>query len=157
MQIVLEEPELCPRYCGQLFTGVKVGPSPDWLRQRLEASGVRSINNVVDVTNYVMLELGQPLHAFDYDLLNAGPSACGVDRNEPLVMIDGKERMMRETMLVIADDEIPVGVGGVMGGKDSEVSESTTYRSSGRRVFSARICAENKARTGPVNRCLVPL
>jgi phenylalanyl-tRNA synthetase beta chain len=126
LTIILENPELCPRYCGQLLTGVKVGPSPNWLRERLEACEIRSINNVVDVTNYVMFELGQPLHAFDYDKLAGKTIRVRCAKNEKLLMIDGKERLLTETMLVIADAEKPQGVGGVMGGKESEVSDSTT-------------------------------
>jgi phenylalanyl-tRNA synthetase beta chain len=125
LTIILENPELCPRYCGQLLTGVKVGPSPDWLKQRLEACDIRSINNVVDITNFVMFELGQPLHAFDYDKLAAKTIRVRRARNERLVMIDGKERQLTESMLVIADAEKAQAVGGVMGGKESEVSENT--------------------------------
>src|SRR5262245_12015620 len=125
LTIILENPELCPRYSGQLLTGVKVGTSPDWLRERLEACDIRSINNVVDITNYVMFELGQPLHAFDYDKLAGKTIRVRRARNEKLVMIDGKERLLTESMLVIADAEKPQGVGGVMGGKESEVSDST--------------------------------
>ncbi|HEY7161980.1 MAG TPA: phenylalanine--tRNA ligase beta subunit-related protein, partial [Acidobacteriota bacterium] len=126
LTIILENPEWCPRYCGQILTNVKVGPSPDWLKERLEACDIRSINNVVDITNYVMFELGQPLHAFDYDKL-AGKTirVRRANRNEKLIMIDGKERLLTDSMLVIADAEKPQGVGGVMGGKESEVSEST--------------------------------
>jgi phenylalanyl-tRNA synthetase beta chain len=126
LKIILEDPALCPRYCGQLLTGVKVGPSPDWLKNRLDACDIRSINNIVDVTNYVMFELGQPLHAFDYDKLSGKTIRVRRARNEKLMMIDGKERLLTESMLVIADAEKPQGVGGVMGGKESEVSESTS-------------------------------
>lgn len=126
LRIVLEDPELCPRYCGQVLTNVKVGPSPEWMRSKIEACGVRSINNVVDVTNYVMLELGQPMHAFDYDRLIQNTIRVRRARGEKLVTLDGKERLMSESMLVIADDEVPVGIGGVMGGKDSEVTDATT-------------------------------
>jgi phenylalanyl-tRNA synthetase beta chain len=126
LTIILEDPQLCPRYCGQLLTGVKVGPSPEWLKQRLEACDIRSINNIVDATNYVMFELGQPLHAFDYDKLAGKTIRVRRAKNEKLVMIDGKERLLTESMLVIADAEKAQGVGGVMGGKESEVSENTT-------------------------------
>jgi phenylalanyl-tRNA synthetase beta chain len=125
LTIILENPELCPRYCGQLLTGVKVGPSPDWLRERLETCDIRSINNVVDVTNYVMFELGQPLHAFDYDKLAGKTIRVRRARNEKLVMIDGKERLLTDSMLAIADAEKAQAVGGIMGGKESEVSENT--------------------------------
>jgi phenylalanyl-tRNA synthetase beta chain len=125
VKIILEDSDLCPRYCGQLLTNVKVGPSPDWLKQRLEVSGVRSINNVVDVTNYVMLELGQPLHAFDFDKLADGTIRVRRAKNEKLVMIDGKERRLTESMLAIADAQKAQAVGGVMGGAESEVSDQT--------------------------------
>ncbi len=126
LKIILDDPDLCARYCGQLLTGVKVGPSPDWMKQRLEVCGIRGINNVVDVTNFVMLELGQPLHAFDYDKLAGGTIRVRRARNEKLLMIDGKERLLTESMLTIADGEKAQAVGGVMGGQDSEVSERTT-------------------------------
>lgn len=126
LKIILEDPDLCPRYCGQIITGVKVGPSPEWLRKRLEACGFRSISNVVDITNYVLLELGQPLHAFDYDKLAEGTIRVRRARNEKLVLIDGKERQLLDPMLVIADANNSVAVAGVMGGKDSEVSDATT-------------------------------
>jgi phenylalanyl-tRNA synthetase beta chain len=125
VKIILEDPDLCPRYCGQLLTNVNVGPSPDWLKQRLEVCGVRSINNVVDITNYVMLELGQPLHAFDFDKLAHGTIRARRAKNEKLVMIDGKERLLTESMLAIADDQKAQAVGGVMGGAESEVSNQT--------------------------------
>lgn len=126
LRIVLEEPDLCSRFCGQLLTNVKVAPSPEWLRSYVEACGVRSINNVVDVTNLVMLELGQPMHAYDYDKITNATIRVRRGRNEKLVTLDGKERIANDTMLVIADDAVPVGIGGVMGGLDTEVTDSTT-------------------------------
>jgi phenylalanyl-tRNA synthetase beta chain len=125
LKIILDDPGLCPRYCGQLITNVKIGPSPDWLKQRLEVCGIRSINNAADITNYVMLELGQPLHAFDFDKLAGGTIRARRAKNEKLVMIDGKERQLTESMLIIADAEKPQGVGGVMGGLESEVTDQT--------------------------------
>src|SRR5262249_2476453 len=124
LHIVLEEPELCSRFCGQILTNVKVGPSPLWLSQRLEACDVRSINNVVDVTNYVMLELGQPMHAYDYEKITWSTIRVRRGRNEKLVTLDGKERIVNESILIIADENVPVGIGGVMGGLDSEVTDS---------------------------------
>lgn len=121
------EPALCPAYTARVITGVQVGPSPDWLREAIEAVGGRSVNNVVDVTNYVLLELGQPLHAFDLGKL-AGRGVhvrCATD-GEPFTAIDGTKHKLRPHMLVIADDNEPVAVAGVMGGKDSEVVETTT-------------------------------
>jgi phenylalanyl-tRNA synthetase beta chain len=126
VRIILEDTNLCPRYCGQLFTQVRVGPSPPWLSRRLEAMGVRSINNVVDITNYVMLEIGQPMHAFDYDRLADGTIRVRHGKNERLLMLDGRERIMDASILVIADAERAQAVGGVMGGSESEVSPATT-------------------------------
>ncbi len=126
LHIVLEDPELCPRYCGQVVGGVTVGPSPGWLARKLESSGIRSINNVVDVTNLVMLELGQPMHVFDYHKLSQGTIRVRRVRQEKLLMIDDRERMLVDPMLVIADANRAVAVGGVMGGKESEVTDRTT-------------------------------
>ncbi|HZT40764.1 MAG TPA: phenylalanine--tRNA ligase subunit beta [Chthonomonadaceae bacterium] len=125
--VTIEAPDLCPRYAARLVRGVKIGPSPAWLQERLEAAGQRPINNVVDVTNYVMLELGQPLHAFDFDKLAGGRIVVRQAREgEALTTLDGQERPLLPTMLVIADAEKPVAVAGVMGGADSEVSEGTS-------------------------------
>ncbi|MFN3649647.1 MAG: phenylalanine--tRNA ligase subunit beta [Armatimonadota bacterium] len=127
VRVEVEAPDLCPRYAARLIRGVRVGPSPDWLRARLEAVGLRSISNVVDVTNYVMYELGQPLHAFDLDRL-AG-RAIVVRRARPgerIIAIDGTEVEMDPNMLAICDAERPVAIAGVMGGLESEVSDATT-------------------------------
>jgi len=119
--------DLCPRYCARAITGVSVGPSPAWLKQRLELCGVRSINNVVDVTNYVLLEMGQPLHAFDLEKLRERRivvrTAAG---GEIIATLDGQERKLTREMLVIADAKRPVAIAGVMGGADTEVDEKTT-------------------------------
>ncbi|HVE86823.1 MAG TPA: phenylalanine--tRNA ligase subunit beta [Myxococcales bacterium] len=116
----------CPRYAGRVVEGVTVGPSPSWLKQRLEACGVRSINNVVDVTNYVMLESGQPLHAFDLDKVGGAEIVVRLAKpGEKLVSLDGKARELDPDDLVIADREKATGIGGVMGGAESEVSEKT--------------------------------
>jgi phenylalanyl-tRNA synthetase beta chain len=117
---------LCPHYTARVVRGVKIAPSPAWLVRRLEAIGQRSVNNVVDITNYVMFELGQPLHAFDFDRISGGQiivrqAAAG----ETLVSLDGHERKLQPHMLVIADARVPVALAGVMGGRDSEVSEGT--------------------------------
>ncbi len=119
--------ERCPRYAAKLIRGVTVGPSPDWLRRRLEAIGSRSINNVVDVTNYVLWELGQPLHAFDLAKLagrtiDVRPAKPG----EELVTLDGERRKLDPEIMVIADAERAVALAGIMGGRDSEVTETTT-------------------------------
>ncbi|MBI5709978.1 MAG: phenylalanine--tRNA ligase subunit beta, partial [Candidatus Eisenbacteria bacterium] len=122
----LEDAAGCPRYIAQVVDGVTIAPSPAWLRRRLEAVGQRPINNVVDLTNLVLFELGQPLHAFDLDRLR-GP-AIRVRRAGPgerITTLDGKDRELSPEVLVIADRERPVAVAGVMGGADSEVGETT--------------------------------
>ena len=120
------DPDLCPRYVAAVVKGVRVGPSPRWLQDRLNAAGMRPINNVVDITNFVMLEYGQPLHAFDYDLLTEGRIVVRRARDaETITTIDGQVRKLLPEMLVIADAARPVAVAGVMGGADSEVSETT--------------------------------
>jgi phenylalanyl-tRNA synthetase beta chain len=125
VQVTIEDADLCPRYAAQVFD-VTVGPSPAWLSDRLEAAGVRSINNVVDVTNYVMLEMGQPMHAFDLDRLAGGRLIIRRARvGERLTTLDGVDRPLDPEMLVIADAQRPVAVGGVMGGQDSEIGAGT--------------------------------
>lgn len=125
-QVDIFNPELCDRYVARLFTNVRVGPAPLWMQERLRAAGVRPISNIVDITNYVMMELGQPLHAFDYDRLQEG---CIVVRKaregETLVSLDGVTRQLTADMLVIADAAVPVAIAGVMGGVDTEVTEKT--------------------------------
>ena len=125
--VVIEAPDLCPRYCAQVFQ-VTIAPSPDWLRDRLEAAGVRAINNIVDVTNYVMLEIGQPMHAFDLERL--ARNRIVVRRavaKESIRTLDGIDRHLDGDMLVIADAERAVAIGGVMGGANSEISSTTTW------------------------------
>ncbi len=130
-RVRIEAPELCPRYAARVIRGVRVGPSPLWLQRRLEAAGMRPINNVVDVTNYVMLELGQPLHAFDYDrLAGSGPDVKEIivrraREGEKIVTLDGQERALLPDDLVIADARGAVAVAGVMGGESSEVTVET--------------------------------
>ncbi|MBI5382015.1 MAG: phenylalanine--tRNA ligase subunit beta [Opitutae bacterium] len=123
----VEAPEDCPLYTAHVVSGVKVGPSPTWMQERLTAAGLRPINNLVDVTNYVMLEYGQPLHAFDARRL-AGHQIVVRRANdgEKLITLDGKERVLSGRMLVIADAEKPVVVAGVMGGENSGVADDTT-------------------------------
>ncbi|MDB5319333.1 MAG: pheT [Phycisphaerales bacterium] len=124
--VAIDAPQLCPYYSARVIRGVKVGPSPAWMVRRLEAVGLRSINNVVDISNYVMMELGQPLHAFDYDKLAGGRIIVRhAAKGEKLVSIDGKTRELDPEMLVIADAKDPVALAGVMGGKDSEVGDGT--------------------------------
>ncbi len=120
------DPDLCPRYCASLITGIKVATSPSWLQQRLNSCGMRPINNVVDVTNYVMLEYGQPLHAFDYHKLGGRQITVRRARNgEGITTLDGSERTLNPDILVIADKEEAVAVAGIMGGLDSEVTDKT--------------------------------
>jgi phenylalanyl-tRNA synthetase beta chain len=125
--VKLEAPDLCPRYTARVIRGVKIGPSPAWLKQILEKLGMRAINNVVDVTNYVMMECGQPLHAFDYNLL--GEHRIVVRRalsGEQFTAIDDSKHELTSEMLVIADAERAVALAGVMGGKNSEINDAST-------------------------------
>lgn len=123
----IEAPHLCPHYTARVIRNVRIGPSPAWLVKRLEAVGLRAINNVVDVTNYVMFEMGQPLHAFDFDWLAGGRIVVREARpGETITSIDGHERKLTPGMLVIADADKPVALAGVMGGLHSEVSNQTT-------------------------------
>src|SRR4030043_685626 len=121
------EPDLCPRYCASLLAGIKVASSPQWMRQRLSACGMRPINNIVDVANYVMLEYGQPLHAFDYNEIRGKQIIVRRAGNgEVITTLDGVERKLNSDVLVIADKERAVAVAGIMGGGDTEVTNSTT-------------------------------
>ena len=127
--IALSDPKACPIYIGTTLEQVKIGPSPAWLKQRLEASGTRSINNVVDITNYVLLEWGQPLHAFDRDRLTQGADTTVSVRfgkpGETLTTLDGQKRQLKEQTLAITANDAPVALAGVMGGEDSEVQANT--------------------------------
>jgi phenylalanyl-tRNA synthetase beta chain len=123
----IDDRSLCPRYTARVIEGVKVGASPLWMAGRLQAAGMRSVNNVVDITNYVMLESGQPLHAFDLENIEGGRIEVRAARaGEKMMSLDGVERQLDERMLVIADGARPVAIAGVMGGLDSEVSDATT-------------------------------
>jgi len=122
----IAEPDLCPRYCASLITGIKIAPSPSWLQQRLNSCGMRPINNVVDVTNYVMLEYGQPLHAFDYHKLKGRQIIVRrAENSENITSLDGTKRALNPDILLIADKEEAVAVAGIMGGLDSEVTGQT--------------------------------
>jgi len=124
--VTVEDYRLCPRYCARLIRGVKIGPSPFPIRRRLELGGVKPVNNVVDATNYLLLELGHPLHAFDHRRLSGGEVIVRTARDgEAIVTIDGSRRELEPGMLVIADREKPVAVAGVMGGLHSEIGELT--------------------------------
>lgn len=127
LQVKILDPEDCPRYACRFIKGIKVGPSPDWLKHRLEQCGLRSVNNIVDATNYVLLELGHPLHAFDYDCLEGQQiNVRRAKAGERIQTLDGKERLLKESYLVIADEIRPVAIAGVMGGSISEVTDQTT-------------------------------
>lgn len=129
LKIEVKDKDLCPKYTAAKITGVKIKESPEWLKARLRASGIRPINNVADITNYVMLELGQPLHAFDFDKLKNNGDAKIIIRKskkgEKINTIDNKERELEEGMLVIANSLRPVAVAGIMGGEESEISDET--------------------------------
>ncbi len=124
--VTIEDYDLCPRYCARLIRGVRVGPSPLAIRRRLRLGGIKPVNNVVDATNYLLLELGHPLHAFDHRALEGGGvTARAAREGESIITIDGTERALSPGMLVIADREKPVAVAGVMGGLHSEIGELT--------------------------------
>jgi len=125
--VVIQAPEHCPRYAARLMTDIQVGPSPFWLQDRLRSVGLRPINNLVDVTNFVMLETGQPLHAFDFEQLDEHRIVVRTAQpGEQFTTLDGKERELTPEMLMICDGQKPVGIGGVMGGLNSEIEARTT-------------------------------
>jgi len=125
--VEIRDPDLCPRYAARIVRNVKIAPSPEWLRKRLEVLGQRPINNVADITNYVLHELGQPLHAFDLAKLTENRIVVRrAEKDETITTLDGVERSLDKEMLVIADAKRPVAVAGVMGGEDSEISNTTT-------------------------------
>jgi len=124
--VSIADPDLCGRYCARYIEGVRIGPSPPWLKTRLESLGVRSINNVADITNYVMLELGQPLHAFDADTLHGRQIIVRrADVDEKMTTLDGVERQLNPSVLLIADKDRAVAIAGVMGGAATEISPTT--------------------------------
>ena len=125
--VEIRDPDLCPRYAARIVRSVRIAPSPEWLRKRLEVLGQRPINNVADITNYVLHELGQPLHAFDLAKLTENRIIVRrAEKDETIATLDGVERNLDKEMLVIADARGPVAVAGVMGGEDSEISNTTT-------------------------------
>jgi len=133
VSVDIAEPDLCPRYCASLVRGVKSAPSPDWLQQRLRNCGMRPISNIVDITNYVMLEYGQPLHSFDYHKLSKGKDTSPTQvivrcarKGESMTSLDEVERTLNASTLVIADREKPVAIAGIMGGRDAEVTGETS-------------------------------
>ncbi len=127
-RVDIEDVEKCPRYTARVIFDVTIGPSPEWLRDRLESAGIRSINNIVDVTNYVMLEMGQPLHAFDYDLLREHRIVVRCAREgDKFTTLDGQERTLFSDTLLICDGAGPVAIGGIMGGENSEITDETKH------------------------------
>ncbi|MEO5353632.1 MAG: phenylalanine--tRNA ligase subunit beta, partial [Magnetococcus sp. XQGC-1] len=122
----IEDAEGCPRYAGRIVRGVRIAPSPEWLRLRLESVGIRSINNVVDITNYILLDLNQPLHAFDLARLHLPLQIRRARSGERLRTLDGVERLLNEEMTVIADSQHPLALAGIMGGEESGVTAETT-------------------------------
>ena len=126
LDVEIENPELCPRYTARMVRNVTIAPSPLWMRERLRASGVRPINNIVDITNYVMLEYGQPMHAFDFSCVEGGRIVVRTAREgEVIQTLDGNDRRLTPNMLCICDEHKPVGVAGVMGGANSEIVGDT--------------------------------
>ncbi|MBA4311300.1 MAG: phenylalanine--tRNA ligase subunit beta [Chlorobiaceae bacterium] len=127
VKVIIEDVENCPRYSGRLISGVKIGKSPLWLERILESVGIRPINNIVDVTNYVLMECGQPLHAFDFDKVSNGTIIVksGID-DFNFTTLDHKERKLRPDTLMICDDKKPIAIAGVMGGENTEITQSTT-------------------------------
>ena len=127
MSVEVRDPDLCPRYTARLVRNIKIEPSPAWMRARLHACGVRPINNIVDITNYVMLEYGQPMHAFDYACLSDGKIVVRRARDgESIQTLDGQDHDLTDKMLAICDNDKPVAVAGVMGGANSEIEDDTT-------------------------------
>ena len=127
ISVEVKDTDLCPRYTARLVRNIKIEPSPAWIRERLHAAGVRPINNIVDITNYVMLEYGQPMHAFDYSCLSDGKIVVRRARNgETIQTLDGQDHDLTDAMLAICDNDKPVAVAGVMGGANSEIEDDTT-------------------------------
>lgn len=126
-QVSIKDSQLCHRYCAKMVKGVAIKPSPFWLQHRLQCAGVRPINNIVDITNYILMELGQPLHAFDYhEIAGHKITVRRAEENETIVTLDNVKRSLTNDMLLICDDKRPVAIAGVMGGENTEVTEQTT-------------------------------
>lgn len=126
LKVDVVSPDLCYRYIGRVVENVKIGPSPEWMQRRLRACGVRAINNIVDITNYVMLELGQPMHAFDINSIDGKHIYVRrAKENEEIITLDGEKRVLNTENLVIADEKKPVAIAGVMGGENSEIEDTT--------------------------------
>lgn len=127
VQVEVQAEDLCPRFCARLVKNIKIGPSPDWMQRRLAASGIRPINNIVDITNYVMEEFGQPMHAYDFDKI-AGHKIVvrRATEGETFQTLDGQERKLDSNVLMICDGEKPVGIAGIMGGENSKITDDVT-------------------------------
>ena len=124
IKVTVEDPELCPRYCARVVKNVKIGPSPKWMQRCLASNGIRPINNLVDITNYVMEEFGQPMHAYDLDTIaNQEIVVRRAGKDEKFVTLDGQERIMDENVLMICDGEKAVGIAGIMGGENSMITD----------------------------------
>ena len=124
VKVTVEDPELCPRYCARVVKNVKIGPSPKWMQRCLASNGIRPINNLVDITNYVMEEFGQPMHAYDLDTIaNQEIVVRRAGKDEKFVTLDGQERIMDENVLMICDGEKTVGIAGIMGGENSMITD----------------------------------
>jgi len=127
IKVRIEDSDGCPRYAARVIRNVKIAPSPEWMQRRLEAVGIRSINNIVDITNYVLMEMGHPLHAFDLSTIRGKEIRVRASiPGEKFITLDDKERLLPENTILICDAEQPVAIGGIMGGQNSEVSEKTT-------------------------------
>ena len=125
IKVTVEDPSLCPRYTARVVKNVKIGPSPKWMQRCLAANGIRPINNLVDITNYVMEEYGQPMHAYDLDLIEGNEIIVRrAEDGEEFVTLDGQERIMDENVLMICDGKKPVGIAGIMGGENSMIYRS---------------------------------
>ncbi len=125
IQVDVQDQDLCPRYCARVVKNIKIGPSPEWMQRRLAAQGIRPINNIVDITNYIMEEYGQPMHAYDLDTI-AGHQIVvrrAADQ-EQFVTLDGQTRTLDSSVLMICDAEKPVGIAGIMGGENSMITEN---------------------------------
>ena len=124
VKVKVEDTDLCPRYCARVVKNVKIGPSPKWMQRCLAANGIRPINNLVDITNYVMEEFGQPMHAYDMDTV-AGHEIIvrRAQKDEKFVTLDGQERTLDDSMLMICDGEKPIGLAGIMGGENSMITD----------------------------------
>ena len=148
VKVTVEDPELCPRYCARVVKNVKIGPSPKWMQRCLASNGIRPINNLVDITNYVMEEFGQPMHAYDLDTIaNQEIVVRRAGKDEKFVTLDGQERIMDENVLMICDGEKAVGIAGIMGGENSMITddvktvlfEAACFDGTSIRLYSKRI------------------